>query len=104
MCWVYILKNKYEAFETFKKFHAWIENNTWYHIGSTRTDNGNNILQSNIKFGQSKIKFGTILNIGNVMKGPCDWCVLMVVGFDGATGMVLWWTVELQSPLTSTLV
>ena len=24
MCWVYLLKRKYEAFETFKNFHAWI--------------------------------------------------------------------------------
>jgi len=40
MCWVYLLKNKFEAFETFKTFHAWIENDTQYHIGSIYTDNG----------------------------------------------------------------
>ena len=26
MCWVYLLKTLYKAFQTFKKFHAWIEN------------------------------------------------------------------------------
>ena len=26
MCWVYLLKNKSNAFETFKNFHKWIEN------------------------------------------------------------------------------
>ena len=40
MCSVCLLKNKYNAFETFKKFHAWIENDTQSHSGSIRTDNG----------------------------------------------------------------
>jgi len=26
MCWVYLLKRKFEALETFKNIHAWIEN------------------------------------------------------------------------------
>ena len=26
MCWVYLLKINSDAFETFKNFHAWIEN------------------------------------------------------------------------------
>ena len=40
MCWVYILKNKFDAFETFKDFHAWIENDAHTHIGSLHIDNG----------------------------------------------------------------
>jgi len=26
MCWVYLLKNKSDAFQAFKNFHTWIEN------------------------------------------------------------------------------
>ena len=40
MCWVYLLKNKSDAFQTFKNFHKWIENDAQSHIGSIRTDNG----------------------------------------------------------------
>jgi len=40
MCWVYLLKNKYNAFQTFKNFHKWIENDAQSHIGSICTDNG----------------------------------------------------------------
>ena len=40
MCWVYLLKNKSDAFQTFKNFHAWIENYAQYHIGSIFTNNG----------------------------------------------------------------
>ena len=40
MCWVYLLKNKSDAFLTFKNFHKWIENDAQSHIGSIRTDNG----------------------------------------------------------------
>ena len=40
MCRVYLLKNKYDAFQTFKNFHAWIENDTQTHIGSLHIDNG----------------------------------------------------------------
>ena len=40
MCWVYLLKLKSEAFETFKTFHVWIENEAQSHIGTLRSDNG----------------------------------------------------------------
>ena len=40
MCWVYLLKNKYDAFQKFKNFHAWIENDLQTHNGSLCTDNG----------------------------------------------------------------
>jgi len=40
MCWVYLLKNKPEAFQTFKNFHAWIENDAQYHIASIHNNNG----------------------------------------------------------------
>ena len=31
MCWVYLLKNKSDAFQTFKNFHAWIKNDAQSH-------------------------------------------------------------------------
>ena len=34
ICWVYLLKTKYEAFQTFKNFHAWIENQAQARIGT----------------------------------------------------------------------
>eukprot|EP00253_Pinus_taeda_P025085 PITA_25085 len=40
MCWVYLMKNKSDAFLTFKNFHKWIENDAQSHIGSIRADNG----------------------------------------------------------------
>ena len=40
MCWVYLLKNKSNAFQTFKNFHTWIENDAQSHIRSIRTNNG----------------------------------------------------------------
>ena len=40
ICWVYLLKNKSDAFQTFKNFHKWIENDSQSHIGSICTDNG----------------------------------------------------------------
>ena len=40
MCWVYLLKTKYEAFQTFNSFHAWIENQAQARIGTFRSDNG----------------------------------------------------------------
>jgi transposase InsO family protein len=38
-CWVYLLKYKSQAFETFKKFHVWIQNEEQSHIGTLCTDN-----------------------------------------------------------------
>jgi transposase InsO family protein len=40
MCWVYLVKDKSQAFENFKKFHVWIQNEVWSHIGSLHTNNG----------------------------------------------------------------
>lgn len=40
MCWVYLLKQKFEAIETFKNFHVWIEYEAQSHIGNLRSDNG----------------------------------------------------------------
>jgi transposase InsO family protein len=40
MCCSYFLKHKYQAFETFKNFHLWIENEAQYSINTLRTDNG----------------------------------------------------------------
>jgi hypothetical protein len=40
MYWVYLLKHKSQAFETFKNFHVWIENETQSSINSLHIDNG----------------------------------------------------------------
>ena len=40
MCWVYLLKEKSQAFETVKKFHLWIKNEAQLNIATLRTDNG----------------------------------------------------------------
>ena len=40
MCWVYLLKAKSQAFDTFKKFHLWIKNEAQLNSGTLRTDNG----------------------------------------------------------------
>ena len=38
--WVYLLKAKYQAFDTFINIHLWIKNETQLNIGTFRTDNG----------------------------------------------------------------
>lgn len=40
MCWVYLLNNKSDAFQTFKNYHTWIEDDAQSHIGSICTANG----------------------------------------------------------------
>lgn len=40
MCWVSLLKDKLEGFETFKKFHVWIQNGAQTKIGILRIYNG----------------------------------------------------------------
>ena len=40
MCWVYLLKTKFEAFQTLKKYHGWIGNETQSHIGALHIKNG----------------------------------------------------------------
>ena len=40
MCWVYLLKSKYQAFDTFRNFHLWIKNEAQLNIGTLRTNNG----------------------------------------------------------------
>jgi hypothetical protein len=40
MCWVYLLKDESQYFETFKIFHVWIQNEDQSHIGSLHTNNG----------------------------------------------------------------
>ena len=47
MCWVLLLlllKNKSDAFETFKKFHAWIENDAQTHMALFAPITENNTL------------------------------------------------------------
>jgi hypothetical protein len=39
MCWVYLMKDKPQYFETFKNFHVWIQNEAQYHISSLHTNN-----------------------------------------------------------------
>lgn len=57
MCWVYLLKSKSKVFETFKIFHAWIENDAQYHIFSIYMIMKNNILQMNLKSILSNVGF-----------------------------------------------
>lgn len=40
MCWVYLLKDKSQAFDTFKNFHVWIQNEAQSHMDTFHTDNG----------------------------------------------------------------
>jgi hypothetical protein len=40
MCWVYLLKDKSQGFETFKIFNVWIQIEAQSCIGSLHTDNG----------------------------------------------------------------
>ena len=39
MCWVYLLKEKSQAFDTFRSFHLWIKNEAQLNIGTLGTDN-----------------------------------------------------------------
>jgi hypothetical protein len=39
MCWVYLLKDTSQAFETFKNFQVWIQNEAQFRIGSLHNDN-----------------------------------------------------------------
>ena len=49
MCWVYLLNTKFEAFQTFKNFHAWIENQTQAHIGTLYSNNGKEYTSNELK-------------------------------------------------------
>ena len=49
MCWVYLLKTKSEAFQTFKNFHAWIENQAQALIGTFQFDNGKEYTSNELK-------------------------------------------------------
>ena len=49
MCWVYLLKDRSEDFETFKIFHVWIQNEAQSHIVSLSTDNGREYTSNEFK-------------------------------------------------------
>jgi len=40
ICWLYLLKNKFDYFKKFKKFHVMIEKEANTHIGTLNFDNG----------------------------------------------------------------
>jgi len=40
MCWIYLLKDKSQAFKTFKKIHVWIQNEAQSHVDTIPIDNG----------------------------------------------------------------
>jgi len=40
MCWVFLLRERYQAFETFNNFYVWINNEGQTQIGSLPSDNG----------------------------------------------------------------
>ena len=54
MRWVYLLKTKSEAFQTFKNFHAWIENQAQAHIGTFQFDNGKEYISNEFEYYLSK--------------------------------------------------
>ena len=49
MCWVYLLKNKSEAFETLIFFYVWIENEAQTKIGTLCTNNGGEYTSSDFE-------------------------------------------------------
>ena len=49
MCWVYLLKEKSQAFDTLKKFHLWIRNETQLNIRTLRSDNGGEYTSKDFK-------------------------------------------------------
>ena len=49
MCWVYFLKTKDEAFDTFKKFKAHVENEKGNTIRCLRTDRGGEFCSNNFQ-------------------------------------------------------
>jgi hypothetical protein len=60
MCWVYLLKDKSQAFETFKNFHVWIQNEAQSCIGSLALIMEENIHLMNLK--------STFANMGSNIK------------------------------------
>jgi transposase InsO family protein len=49
MCLMYLFKDKSQAFETFKKFHVWIQNGSQSHIDSLHTNNGREYTSNEFK-------------------------------------------------------
>ena len=74
MCWVYLLKNKSDAFRKFKNFHAWIENDEKTHIGSLRTDNGKEYTSNEFEnyLHQHGIKHQTIVPYNPQQNGVAE--------------------------------
>ena len=61
MCWVCLLKYKPQAFETFKKFHVWIENEAQSRISTLHTDNGGEYTSNEFHLHQHGNKHQTIV-------------------------------------------
>eukprot|EP00253_Pinus_taeda_P033630 PITA_33630 len=74
MCWVYYLKNKSDAFQTFKNFHTWIENYAQSHIGSIRIDNGKEYTSNEFEnyLRQHGIKHQTIVPYNPQQNGVAE--------------------------------
>jgi transposase InsO family protein len=74
MCWVYLLKHKSQAFETFKNFHVWIENEAQSHIGTLHTDNGGEYTSNEfeIYLHQHGIKHQTIVPYNPQQNGVAE--------------------------------
>jgi len=49
MYWVYLLEYKSQAFEIFKNFQLWIENEAQHHINTLCIDNGGEHPSNNIE-------------------------------------------------------
>jgi transposase InsO family protein len=74
MCWVYLLKHKSQAFETFKNFHVWIENEAQSHIGTLCTDNGGEYTSNEFEsyLHQHGIKHQTIVPYNPQQNGVAE--------------------------------
>ena len=49
MCWVFLLKTNFEEFQTFKNFHAWIENQAQERIETFSFDNGKEYISNELE-------------------------------------------------------
>jgi len=74
MCWVYLLKNKSDAFQTFNNIHKWIENDAQTHIESIHTDNGKEYTSNEFEnyIRQHGIKHQTIVPYNPQQNGVAE--------------------------------
>lgn len=74
MCWVYLLKEKSQVFDVFKKFHLFITNEAQLNIGAIRIDNGGEYtsLGFEIYLQENGIKHQTTLSYNPQQNGVSE--------------------------------